>query len=295
VTTNLLDNLAASKGSHFTNAVRSEWTKIRTIRSTWICLGLAVFVGIGLSILVPSLVAHNWATRGISDKANYDPTSLPLVGVGLAQLVMGVFGALVITSEYSSGSIRTTFAAVPRRGILLSAKATVLGILTFFVAELFTFAAFLIGSSVLLASGGRTINPTDTLAQQLTSSHIPVATLSTSGVAFAVFRSGLYLALITLFVLGLGFIIRNTAGTIATFVAIILIIPAILGVLPHSISRPIVEHMPSALGSSMASTHQRTTDYAGTLINPWGATALLAIYVIIILLIAWALVKRRDA
>ncbi len=291
----LLDTAPTATGSRFTNAVRSEWTKIRTIRSTWICLGLALVLGIALSILVPSLVAHNWAHRGLQDKANYDPTSLPLVGVGLAQLVMGVFGALVITSEYSSGSIRTSLAAVPRRGIFLGAKATVLGFLTFVVAEILTFAAFLVGSSVLLASGGQTMKPNETLAQQLMASHIPVATLATSGVALAVFRSGLYLALITLFVLGLGFIIRNTAGTIATFVAIILIIPAILGVLPASIKRPIVEHMPSALGSSMASTHQRTTDFAGTLIDPWGATALLAIYVLVMLLLAWVLLKRRDA
>lgn len=286
---------SVTTGVRLSHAVRSEWTKVRSIRSTYICLGLAVIFALGLAILVPSLIAHHWAERSFSDKANYDPTSVPLVGVGLAQLVIGVFGALVITSEYSSGSIRTTLAAVPKRGTLLCAKAIVLGILVLIVGEIMTFASFLVGSSVLLASGGRVMKANETLAQQLASTHIPVATLATPGIAIAVFRSGLYLALITLFVLGLGFIFRNTAGTIATFVAIILIVPAILGALPQSISRPIVEHMPSSLGSAMMSSHQRTTDFAGNLLSPWPAAALLTLYVLALLLIAWALLNRRDA
>ena len=286
---------AAPLTSKFTHAVRSEWTKVRTIRSTWICLGLAVLFAVGLSILVPSLVAHHWSTRSLADKANYDPTSIPLVGVGLAQLVIGVFGALVITSEYSSGAIRTSLAAVPRRGVLLGAKATVLGVLTLVVAEIITFTSFLVGSSVLLASGGRTIGANESLVQQLTSTHIPVATLATPGVAAAVFRSGLYLTLLILIVLGIGFIVRNTAGTIAIFVALILIIPAILGALPQSISRPIVEHMPSSLGSAMGSTHARTTDFAGTLLNPWAATLLMMVYAAAVLLIGWFTLNRRDA
>src|ERR1035441_3507202 len=132
----------------FSQVARMEWAKVRTLRSTaWILLILAAGM-IGLAILVLSQYPSDWAHMSAAQRASFDPTEEGFAGVALGQLTMGVLGVLVITSEYSSGMIRATLSAVPRRGMLLTAKAAVLGALVLPAVEILAFAALLAGQAV---------------------------------------------------------------------------------------------------------------------------------------------------
>jgi ABC-2 type transport system permease protein len=186
-------------GYGFRSAARMEWLKLRSVRSTgWVLLVFAAGM-IGLAILV--MIHQHWATMSAPDRASFDPTELSFAGLSIGQLALGVLGALVITTEFSSGMIRATLAAVPRRPLLLAAKAAVLGAVTLVVGEIFAFAAFAAGELVL-------------------KSPAPHATLGQPGVLRAVLMAGAYPALIALIALGLGAVIRHTAGAISAVVGI---------------------------------------------------------------------------
>jgi len=277
----------------FPQLVRSEWTKLRSIRSTWICLALVVVLSIAFAIIFPAAIADHWSRRPLADKLTYDPVSITQFGVIFSQLVVGVLGAMAITAEYSTGSIRTTLTSVPRRSTLVAAKAVVLAVVVFIVAEITTFASFMVGRSILLAFGGKELPVGSSLLTQIHSSAIPVVSLSSPGVTGAIFRGGLYLTLIALVSLGIGLLLRSTAGSISLFVGIFLIVPLLMQALPSSISHPIEPKLPSNLGAAMTSTHARATEFGGTLLHPWSATVLLAVYgLALIALGTWSFIKR---
>ena len=128
-----------------------EWLKLRSVRSTWWTLLVFSAGMIGLAILV--MVHQHWATMSAADRASFDPTNDSYAGLAIGQLALGVLGVLAVTSEFSSGMIRATLAAAPRRPLLLAAKAAVLGAVTLVVGEIFAFAAFAIGEAVLQVPG----------------------------------------------------------------------------------------------------------------------------------------------
>jgi len=131
----------------FADALRCEWTKIRTLRSTFWTLLTAAMLGIGA--LFSAVAAHHYAGQALSGQAGWDPTSVSLSGLALAQLAIGVLGVLVITSEYSTGSIQTSLAAVPRRGRFLAAKATVLTAVSLITGEATALTVFLLGQALI--------------------------------------------------------------------------------------------------------------------------------------------------
>jgi ABC-2 type transport system permease protein len=182
--------------------VRAELSKLRSLRSTTWTL---------VATVVGSLVITVLATNGIrgGQPNSFDPTNQSLSGLALGSLAIGVLGVLAMTGEYSSGTIRSSLAATPRRPVLLGAKALVIGTVALVVGELLSFACFLIGQSIM-------------------SGHVPTATLGQPGVLRALVLTGAYLALLGLFGLGLGVIIRHTAGAIATFVGAIFLLPVLL-------------------------------------------------------------------
>ena len=156
------------------SAVRMEWLKLRSVRSTaWVMLAFTAGL-IGLAILVLGRV--QWATMSAADRASFDPVNQSFTGLTIGQLAVGVLGVLMITSEFSSGLIRATFAAVPRRPLLMAAKAAVLGAVTLVAGEVLAFA---LGEAVLRAPA-------------------PHATLGQPGVLRAVLMAGAYPALIAL-------------------------------------------------------------------------------------------------
>ena len=178
----------------FRAVARMEWLKLRSVRSTWWTLLVFAAAMIGLAILI--LMHQHWATMSAADRATFDPTNDSFPGLAIGQLALGVLGVLVITSEFSSGMIRATFAAAPRRPLVLAAKAAVVAAVTLVAGEILAFAAFGVGEAVLRSPA-------------------PHATLGQPGVLRAVLMAGAYPALIALIGLGLGALIRHTAGAIS--------------------------------------------------------------------------------
>ncbi|NBV27341.1 MAG: hypothetical protein EBR99_08525, partial [Actinobacteria bacterium] len=194
------------------SVIRSEFLKLRTLRSTWLSFAITAALTIGFGALISYVTKMQFPKMSFIEKATFDPIAISLVGTLFAQFAVGVIGALMITSEFVSGSIRTTLAAVPSRMRVLVAKAAVLKLSVLVVGMMCVFAAFLIG--------------------QLIMSGMSKATLADANTLRAVLLAGLYLMLLSLFGFGLGLIIRQTAGTISAFVSILLVLPLITFLLP---------------------------------------------------------------
>jgi len=275
--------------------VRSEWTKLRSVRSTWICLVIVFVAGVGLSALVSNIEAGQWSHLGLADRASFDPVRFSQTGSFLSQFVVGVLGALVVTSEYATGSIRTTLAITSRRTTVLAAKLLVIGAVILIVAEVTAFASFFVGQAVLLAHGAKALPPGSSILTQIRSSSIPYVSLADGGALRAVFLSGVYLFLLSLLACAIGFVLRHTAGAIAAFVGVLLVLPLIVSVLPSSVSQSFEKYLPSNLGLAMTLVTTRKTDFAGVLFTPWTATALLALYAAVAIVVASWLLVHRDA
>jgi ABC-2 type transport system permease protein len=235
----------------FAGLLRSEWTKLRTVRSTVWSLAVTIVLGIGLSALVAAVTKDHWSAMSLGDRASFDPTRTSLVGVFLGQFTIGVLGVLVVSAEYGTGTIRATFAAAPRRPGVLAAKALVFGTVSLVVAEAVAFVAYLLGQALLASPATHT-------------------TLASPGALRAVAGSGLYLCALGLIALGLAAIIRHTAGAIAAFVGILLVLPLIIGALPSSVGNAINRFLPSQIGSSLVSLHS-----GGHSFSPWSGFLLL--------------------
>jgi hypothetical protein len=236
----------------------------------WTLIVTAV-LGIGLSALISSLAANHYAKSSLSSRLTWDPTSISNAGFSIAQLAIGVLGVLLVTSEYSSGAIGSSLAAVPRRGRLLAAKSVVIIVLAFVVVEILVFVAFFIG-------------------QALISGHAPTATLGQAGVARALVGAGLYGALLGMMGLALGTIIRNAAGAIAVLVGILYVLPGIAAALPTSIEHTVQEYWPTQAGGQVT-----TVIHTANTLSPWAGIGVFFLFVAVLSAIAFALLNRRDA
>ncbi len=260
----------ARPGYGFRSAARMEWLKLRTVRSTaWVLLVFAAGM-IGLAILV---MAHQrWAAMPPADRASFDPANNSFAGLVIGQLALGVLGVLVITTEFSSGMIRATLAAVPRRPLLLAAKAAVLGAVTLAVGEIFAFAAFAVGEMALRAPA-------------------PHASLGQPGVLRAVLLAGAYPALIALIALGLGALIRHTAGAISAVAGVLFALPLILVPLGTSIQNAVGQFMPMLIAENSLTAVKPQSHT----LSPGVGLGVLCLYAAIALAAGtWAL-ARRDA
>lgn len=256
----------------FSEILGSEWTKLTTVRSTvWTLLATAV-VGIGLGAIVTSAQASRWTSRSLSGQATFDPTRSSLSGLLFAQLAIGVLGVLVVSAEYSTGTIRATFSAVPHRPLVLAAKVIVFGAVSLVVGEIVSFVAFFVGQAIL---NGKT----------------PTAAISGPGVLRAVFSGGLYLLALGLLALGVASIIRVTAAAISAFAAALFIFPIIADVLPSSYASDVSRFLPATIGTVMMSAQYHGDDPFG----PWASFALLGAYAVIALVVGGVLLGRRDA
>lgn len=264
---------AVTRHSHVAGAHRSEWTKLRTVRSTVWTVAVTIVLGIGFSVLsVLAARARLQGAHGPGVQITIDPTRRSLTGVIFAQLAIGVLGVLVMSAEYSTGTIRASLSAIPRRPVVLAAKAVVFGAVAIVTSELVTFAAFFIGQSLFAASS------------------LPHATLGQQGVLQAVAGSGLYLTVLALFALGLATIIRHTAGSIATFVGILLILPLLLQALPTEYVNDVSRFLPLNIGVNMVQGGVQPNSF-----SPWVGLAVLAGYALGALVIGGVLLVRRDA
>jgi ABC-2 type transport system permease protein len=257
-----------------TSVLSSEWIKLRSVRSTGWSVFAMTLITIGVAIIAGVTVTNQWNTFSLADKVTFDPTGLSLRGLLFSQLVIGVLGVLVISAEYGTLTIRATLSAVPHRPLVLAAKAAVFAAVALVVGEVLSFGAFVVG-------------------QALFSSPAPHATLSQPGVLRAVVGGGLLIPVFGLFALGLGAMVRHTAGAITAYVGAILVLPLIIQALPSSISRPVTKFMPFAISNSMTSV-RRIFDFGPTF-SPWTGFGIMCAYAAAALLIGGWLMVRRDA
>ncbi len=244
--------------------VLSEWTKLRSVRSTVWSLFVAVAFTIGLAALVPAVRMHHLQPGEHID----NPLELTLAGVQIAQLAIGVLGVLVVSGEYSTGMIRATMTAVPRRLPVLWAKALVYGATVLALMVPSAFVAFFIAHSILQPHG-------------------QAVALGAHGVARALLGAGLYLTVIGLFGLALGAIVRNTAGGIALFAGIMFVLPPLMNVLPQSWNDAASPYLPLQAG-------ERVLQITSGTLSPWEGFGILCAYAAAALLVAAALLRRRD-
>jgi glucan phosphoethanolaminetransferase (alkaline phosphatase superfamily) len=201
----------------------------------------------------------------------FDPVSTSLGGTLFAQFAVGVIGVLFITGEYSSGSIRTTFAATPRRIQVVVAKLAVLISVTAVVAEVVVFVAFLMG-------------------QRIYEGVVPTASLNSGAVLRSVILGGVYLTILATLGFGLGLILRQQSAAISVFTSLLLIVPIIVFVLPQSWQDSVSRYEPSSLGHAMMSATALPNMFGS-----WTATLVLLGYVAVVLVAGASLLVRRDA
>ena len=250
--------------------IRSEWTKLRSLRSTRWSLLIATVLTIGFPILGAAVISAHWGHRSASDRAHFNPIDVSLIGSQIAQLAIGVLGVLVITGEYSTGMIRASFTAVPKRLPVLWAKTLVFALVTLVLMLPAVLIGFFISQSIL-------------------SRHHAQTSFSDPHVARAVIGAALYLTVIAVFSLALGTILRNTAGGIATFAAILFVIPPLMNVLPQSWNDAASRYLPSNAGRAILSV----TKDSGSL-APWTGFGLFCAYAAAALVLAAVLLVRRD-
>jgi ABC-2 type transport system permease protein len=249
----------------------AEWTKLRSVRSTsWSLLATVAFT-IGIAAIATAVINARWPHMAPAERAHFHPMEATLAGVQLGQLAIGVLGILVITAEYSTGMIRASLTAVPRRLPVLWAKAGVFGLVALVVSIPSVLVAFFLGHALLSPH------------------HLGIA-FSAPGVTRAVIGAGLYLTVIGLFAVGIGTIVRNTPGAISAFVAIMFVIPPLMNVLPTSWNNAASPYLPSNAGQAVYSiTHSAHT------LSPWAGFAVFCGYAAAALAIGAVVLARRDA
>jgi ABC-2 type transport system permease protein len=264
---------AVSGRAGLAGTLASEWTKIRSVRSTYWTLLALIVVGIGLGALISWATANHFTHLGHGAPLGFDATRRSQTAfTELGSLVLMVLGAMVITAEYSTGMIRMSLTTMPRRGSVFAAKLIVFAAVALVVSIITSFIAFFVGQALMHGTG-------------------EAATLSGPNVLRAVVGCALYVVVIGIMSYAFGTIIRHTAGTIATMVGILFILPLITQVLPTDWINDVTRWLPTTAADAILST---------TLVQPnefaaWGQLAVTAGYAVVVLLIGATLFRRRDA
>jgi ABC-2 type transport system permease protein len=250
----------------FRHVARMEWIKLRTLRSTWWTLAITAAAGAAMAVAI--------GLNTISKNA--DLTNNVLAGVVPGLLLIGVLGVLVMTSEYTSGMIRATLAAAPRRPLLLAAKAAVFGAVSLALGEAASFLAFFAGGAAFRHG-------------------LSAPALSQPGVLRAVVLGGASYCLIGLLGLGLGAIIRHTAAAIAVLVAGVYLIGMIIGAAAHALAA----YLPIfIIGNSLTTTKPELctgAEQCPHFLSAWAGLGVLGLYAAAALAIGGWLLARRDA
>lgn len=249
----------------------SEWIKLRSLRSMRATLVVAAAFSVAHSVLVATNWAADWPGSTAAQRARFDPADSSLGNLQLVVLLFGALGALMVTNEYGTGLIRSTFAATPQRGRVLAAKAVLFGVGSLVASTAIVLAAFAAGQSVL-------------------SGRAPHAGLGDPGVLGHVLGGALYLTLAGLFGLFLGAVARNTAVTVSALCGVFLVLPILVGNLPHdALWRHTAPYLPSNLGVAL---WQHA--HAPNVVAPWQAVAGLTVYVTVLAAAGTVLLRGRD-
>jgi ABC-type transport system involved in multi-copper enzyme maturation permease subunit len=251
--------------------IRSEWTKLWSLRSTRWTLLFAVLGMAGLGPLIATVQMNRWDHMSLDDRLHFNPINTGLGGWHFAQLAIGVLGVLVLTGEYSTGQIRSSFMAVPKRLPVLWAKAGTFAVVTFVLMLISGLIAFLASQSIL------------------TQHHVETS-LGHAPALRAWVGAALYLAVLSVLALSLGAIVRNTAGGIALFAGLLFVVPGLAAILPTSTQNAINPYLPSVAGATILSGTRDAHTFSA-----WGGFALFCGYAVVALIVAAILMRRRDA
>jgi ABC-type transport system involved in multi-copper enzyme maturation permease subunit len=258
-----------------TGTLRSELTKIRSVRSTYWTLLVLVLVSVGFGAVYCAGEASRWPQLTAQQRAGFDPAQASILGLALlGQLVIAVLGALTVTSEYSTGMIRTSLTVMPNRGVLFGAKGAVLAAVALVIAFLTSFASFFLGQALVAGTHAG-------------------ATLAQPGVARAVIATALFIAVCGLLAFGLGMILRHTAGAITAAYGLFFLLPQLAKALPNTWYADVVRWLPGGEAvNAITSTSAAPTPH---LFSAWGELAVLAAYAAIVLAAGALLFSQRDA
>jgi ABC-2 type transport system permease protein len=267
---------------NFGGLLVSEWIKLTTVRSTVWSLAILVLISVGLGLLIATFLEAGDAGAAAGSDAPGGPAAAAAAatdwaltsataGMAMASLVAAILGALNITSEYSTGMIRSSLAAVPKRLPVLFAKAVVLALVTFGVGLITLFGTYLIVTPILEGKGFE-------------------AHLDDPQTVIALIGGAAYLAIVAVFSLGLGTIIRSGAGAIAAAVGVLLILPPLFMLVPLKWLQDLAPYLLSSAGGQMHTIPNGSTDVEG-----WVAVIVSVAWAVVSLAIAAVMLKRRDA
>ena len=253
--------------------MRSEWTKLRSVRSTWWALLVAVVIMIGLGALLSSITAGEFHTYSAADQASFKPVKVGLAGFGFAHVAIGVLGVLVISGEYGTGMVRATLTAVPRRLPVLWGKLAVFAGAVFAVSLVSAFVSFFVSQALLNGE------------------HIGVG-ISAPGALRSVIGAALYVTVAGLIGVALGTLLRNTTAGVSVFVGAFFVAPMIFTLLPASIGDHVNPYLPSNAGTAIfTGVDGQNLDHT---LSPWTGMAVLCGYAVVLIgAAAWRL-RRTD-
>ncbi|MCU1678138.1 MAG: putative transporter transrane protein [Frankiales bacterium] len=249
--------------------LRSEWTKLRSLRSTVWSFVVALVLLVGVSALISAAVANDWS-RHPEDQIGFDATSTSIAGGFLAQLAIGVLGVLLISGEYSTGMIRSTMAAVPRRLPALWGKLAVFVALTYVTMQIATLAAFALGQRLLRSTGAS-------------------VRIGDPEILRALVGAALYLTVVGILGMGLGALLRHSAGAISVLVGVLLVLPIIVAFLPGDLQTSVRKFLPGEAGQQVLMVVRDPAQ-----LMPWTGFALFLGYALAVIAVAAVLLKRRD-
>ncbi len=251
------------------NVARSEWTKLRSVRSTlWTSL-----IAVLSTVAVGALVCARWVAEfhaGQQSRHGFDAAVTSLTGIYLAQVAVGALGVMSITSEYSTGVIRASLSAVPQRRVMLAVKGGVFAAAVLAGGELISFAAFGIGQAILHGAGAG-------------------LSLSDPAALRAAFGGGLYLTAVGLLGYAFGALLQHSAGALSAFFGLLFASTAVIDLLPTRWRNDVIPYMPANAGSQMLSTVR-----GHAALSPWAGLGIFCCYVGVVMTAAFVLARRRD-
>jgi ABC-type transport system involved in multi-copper enzyme maturation permease subunit len=250
--------------------VSAEWIKLRSVRSTPFSLLAAAVIWVGLAALFCYGEVMNWDQMSAAERARFDPTRTSLAGIFLTQLAIGVLGALALSGEYSTGMIRASMAAAPKRLPVLWSKSIAYATVTFVASLVTALVAFAVGQAILSEKDIQ-------------------ASLSDPGVLRAVFGAALYLSAVGLLGMALAALLRGTAGAISALFGLLLVVPILANFLPTDWAEHINKYLPSNAGTAIMSVRMDNDTLA-----PWTGFAVFCGYAVASLAAAAMLLRKRD-
>jgi ABC-type transport system involved in multi-copper enzyme maturation permease subunit len=252
--------------------MRSEWTKLKTLRSTWWSLGVMILLSVGFTVAACAVYTHDFPHLDAATRTEFQQDTIGLIlqpGVQFASLAVCVLGAMLIAGEYSTGMIKATMLAEPRRTRALLAKAATFALFVYVVSELIAIPSFFIGSAI-------------------THPHATVSITDPTSIR-AILLFGAFMAAMGLIAIAIGTLVRHTAAAISIVLALQFVLPGVLSLIPGSVGRHLSNALPQGASVLLSSGHNASNVY-----TPLQGGLILLAWVVVLGGAALAVIKRRD-